>query len=174
MNAPNPYAPPLAELSPPPGVNISMLADRGSRLGASLLDGLLFFAASLVMLVMIALSGSLQRKGSAGPSSDLMEMVVLIGFGFVPLVAFLSFQAYRLSTTGQTLGKRWVGIRVIKMDGTPVNFVSAVLMRVIVPTLLGAVPLVGAFFSLADVLFIFRDDRRCLHDLIATTKVVRA
>ena len=32
----------------------------------------------------------------------------------------------------------------------------------------------GAFFGIANPLFIFRDDRRCLHDLIAGTKVVKA
>jgi uncharacterized RDD family membrane protein YckC len=33
--------------------------------------------------------------------------------------------------------------------------------------------LLGAFYSIADVLFIFGKDRRCLHDLLAGTRVVQ-
>jgi hypothetical protein len=35
------------------------------------------------------------------------------------------------------------------------------------------VPILGAIFWITDSLFIFRADRRCLHDLMAGTKVVR-
>jgi uncharacterized RDD family membrane protein YckC len=50
------------------------------------------------------------------------------------------------------------------------GFGPNVLMRVILNGILGFIP----FYSLVDVLFIFRDDRRCIHDLIAGTKVVEA
>jgi uncharacterized RDD family membrane protein YckC len=32
----------------------------------------------------------------------------------------------------------------------------------------------GAILYLIDVLFIFRDNRRCLHDLLAGTKVIQS
>jgi uncharacterized RDD family membrane protein YckC len=35
------------------------------------------------------------------------------------------------------------------------------------------VPLLGLIVAPVDVLFIFRNDHRCLHDLIADTKVVK-
>jgi uncharacterized RDD family membrane protein YckC len=41
-------------------------------------------------------------------------------------------------------------------------------MRAWVNFLLGVIP----FYWLVDVLFIFRDDQRCIHDLIASTRVV--
>jgi uncharacterized RDD family membrane protein YckC len=34
--------------------------------------------------------------------------------------------------------------------------------------------MVGNFVGILDALFIFRSDRRCIHDLIAATRVVRA
>ena len=37
-----------------------------------------------------------------------------------------------------------------------------------------AVPWLGRYLRLLDVLFIFRDDKRCVHDIIADTKVVEA
>jgi hypothetical protein len=45
-------------------------------------------------------------------------------------------------------------------------------LRMLVPGFIGAVPLIGPFFSLADALFIFGEPRRCIHDYIADTKVV--
>ena len=38
----------------------------------------------------------------------------------------------------------------------------------------GQVWVIGPILSLANPLFIFREDRRCLHDLLAGTKVVVA
>lgn len=43
-----------------------------------------------------------------------------------------------------------------------------------VPAVISAIPLAGAAFGLVDILFIFRADRRCIHDLIAGTHVVTA
>jgi len=40
--------------------------------------------------------------------------------------------------------------------------------------LISAIPVVGSFFVLIDTLLVFRADRRCVHDLIAGTKVVKA
>jgi uncharacterized RDD family membrane protein YckC len=173
MSTPNPYAPPQADLAPSPAFDTSMLADRGSRLGASLLDFLLVLGAVLAMVGLIYITGSALHRGPPGPT-PFAEIAVGVAVSFIPLFCLLLFQAYRLSTTGQTLGKKWVGIRVVRLDGRPVDFYSAVLLRAIVPALLGSVPFVGTLFSLADPLFIFREDRRCLHDLIATTKVVIA
>ena len=39
---------------------------------------------------------------------------------------------------------------------------------------LAAIPGIGNLYALIDVLCIFREDRRCLHDLIADTNVVEA
>jgi uncharacterized RDD family membrane protein YckC len=44
----------------------------------------------------------------------------------------------------------------------------------LVTSLLSALAGIGWIFALVDALFIFREDRRCLHDFIAGTRVVRA
>jgi uncharacterized RDD family membrane protein YckC len=43
-----------------------------------------------------------------------------------------------------------------------------------VPVLTGVIPYVYVVVGLIDIALIFRRDRRCLHDLIARTKVVAA
>ena len=60
-------------------------------------------------------------------------------------------------------------IRIVKVDtGENGGFVTNVLVRTILNGLIGIIPLYG----LIDILFIFRGDKRCIHDLIAGTKVV--
>ncbi len=49
---------------------------------------------------------------------------------------------------------------------------KTLLLRAIVNGMIGMVPYVGGIYGLIDSLFIFREDRRCVHDLIAGTKVV--
>ena len=80
---------------------------------------------------------------------------------------------------GRSLGKLAMGIRIVRVDEAPAGFVHAVLLRAFVPAaiqfVLGMVPFLplGIAFWLADILCIFREDRRCIHDLIADTKVIK-
>jgi len=156
---PNPYAPPAANVdfgvAPAPGTE--ELADRGTRLGANLIDSVLAMVA-LAPAVVLAVA---QREPA----------LWILGAITVPVLYV--YQWYLVATSGQTLGKRWLGIKVVKTGGSPVDFACAVVARVWVPTLIGFTP-VGPLFGLTDALFIFRDDRRCLHDLLAGTKVIAA
>ena len=80
-----------------------------------------------------------------------------------------------LSMRGQTIGKRLLGIRIVRFgDGSNPGFVRAWLLRSLVVGLIGTLPMVGNVFMIVNYAFIFRADRRCLHDLIADTKVVKA
>ena len=45
------------------------------------------------------------------------------------VLAFMGYQWYLISTTGQSLAKRWMGIKIVRIDGTPVNFVNGVILR---------------------------------------------
>ncbi len=60
--------------------------------------------------------------------------------------------------------------RFLLIDG---GFSHAWVLRSLVPGLIAAIPRLGALFVLADVLSIFGEERRCLHDYIAGTKVVK-
>jgi len=121
-------------------------ASRGSRLLAVIVDTAAFLALYLVALVFNE------------------PMIAVVG-----LMALVACQIYFLSSLGQSIGKKVMGIRIVKnTTGENGGFGTNVLVRLIANGILGFVPL----YSLVDVLFIFRQDRRCLHDLIAGTKVV--
>lgn len=52
------------------------------------------------------------------------------------------------------------------------SHVHAFVLRSFVNGLIGAIPCIGSIYALVDIVFIFREDRRCLHDLLASTVVV--
>jgi uncharacterized RDD family membrane protein YckC len=95
--------------------------------------------------------------------------------GLLVLAAILIAQVVMLSTRGQTIGKRIAGVRIVKLDtGENGGFLPNVVLRGLVPTFIGAVPYIGPVFSIVNILFIFREDYRCIHDHIAGTVVIRA
>src|SRR5262245_24482101 len=156
----DPYAPPVADVDggvlEPLTANV-VLADRGTRLGAVILDRLL--------VVPLVIPGVVLGVIFQSPAT-------IIAGCTLPLLGLVAYQWYLIATTGQSLAKRWLGIRIVRQDGSPVNFGSGVAMRSIVPTVMSWVPYLGFAFYLVDVLMIFRDDRRCVHDHIAGTKVI--
>lgn len=98
--------------------------------------------------------------------------------GLAATVVLLAIQIVWLTQRGQTIGKRVVGIRIVligkdsETQKEPLQnggFVVNVLKRGLITGLLNLVP----FFFLVDSLFIYREDRRCIHDFIAGTCVIK-
>ena len=74
------------------------------------------------------------------------------------------------SARGQTIGKKLVNIQIVRSkDGQNGGFVSNVLLRAIVNSFISLIPL----YLLIDTVFIFSDTKRCLHDRLAGTIVVK-
>ncbi|OGR99796.1 MAG: hypothetical protein A2V88_14720 [Elusimicrobia bacterium RBG_16_66_12] len=109
--------------------------------------------------------------------------MIIYGSGFAPkpasvvfalaLVALLLTQVALLWKRGQTLGKIAMGIRIVRVD-TLANggFVTNVLLRTFLNSVITAIPILGPLYGLADALLIFKADRRCLHDHLAKTCVI--
>ena len=100
------------------------------------------------------------------PGYEAVGRVIAVG----AVVAFVVYQLRLLATEGQTLGKRFLKLRIVDADtGTNPGFWRAVGIRSFANALIGGfVPLYG----LVDALFIFRTDRKCIHDHLAKTVVV--
>src|SRR5258708_4351755 len=125
----NPYSPPTADTDGatwPENTggesDFKMTADRGSRLGAAIIDTLLYLATLIPAGVIAYLF--------ARDLSPIGIGALMLILGILPLAIY---QWYLLATTGQTLAKKWLRIRVVKMDGSPVDFMSAVFLRAWVP-----------------------------------------
>lgn len=91
--------------------------------------------------------------------------------GALLFAALIGVQCWLLARDGQTIGKRLSKTRIVRA-ATDENggFFTNVFLRALVASLPNIIPLYWA----VDVLFIFRQDRRCVHDWIAGTKVVAA
>ncbi len=127
------------------------IPSRGTRLGAVLIDSLLFVV----------------PIGIGRIFSDPGPLIALLG-----LLGLFGYQAYLLTKQGQTIGKRALKLRIVRADdGENGGFGRNVALRMILGRwLLGLVP----FYLLVDACFIFRSDGRCLHDLVAGTRVIPA
>jgi uncharacterized RDD family membrane protein YckC len=183
-NAQNPYAPPSApvqDLTDTSGPG--ELADRGTRLGAYLLDILL-----LGIAYAPALAGALPRlqaaiiaAGRSPTSIDRMEIyrAYYVGNPYILYTAVL-FLIWAVITilwvarNGQSIGKRICGIKVVRTNGEKASFWRIFLLRNVVNAVPSFIPIVSYVYWLVDVLMIFGESRQCLHDRIASTIVVKA
>jgi hypothetical protein len=77
-----------------------------------------------------------------------------------------------LATRGSSIGKRILGLYVVTEPGrnSRLGFGRGVILRILVPNVVTSAT--GGLFFLIDQAFIFRDDRRCIHDHIAGTVVL--
>ena len=79
-------------------------------------------------------------------------------------------QAVLLSSHGQTIGKRLMGLRIVRADtGRNGGFVTNVFLRAVINGLLACT----IIYFVVDSLFLLFRNRLCLHDYIAGTKVVK-
>lgn len=139
------------------------LAAAGSRFLALLIDTLIQIA-GLFLLGAIALGAALlRRRGYAGTATWIIAALVMAAF----LLYYGYFAAFEALWSGQTPGKRVLGIRVIRVSGQPITPFDAILRNLlrIVDQLPGiyAVGLLSMFFTA-------RSQR--LGDLAAGTVVV--
>jgi uncharacterized RDD family membrane protein YckC len=164
----NRYAPPQAlveDIAPEPGSN--PLATRWARLGAALIDGLLLLG------LMWVLSKVTPWTPFKMPDTGEVLSTKLVN-AMLGALLFMTVNGYLLLRHGQTIGKKIVGLRIVRPNGEPVSPGRLLGGRYLVGWALSAVPVVGQAWGLIDALFIFRESRRCLHDSIADTIVVRA
>ena len=159
MNGYEAFQAPGARLEDDEAVAQLDIASRGARLGASLLDGVI---AGGIAGITAAISIPLGNRWAT-----------LIAMGAV-ILGLVAWNLVLLHKHGQSLGKRIVGIRIVRNDGSRASLGRIVGLRILPMAALRLLPFIGVFVGLADVLFIFRDSRKCLHDDLASTLVVNA
>jgi len=164
------YAPPQAQVEDiefPAGADL-VLAGRGRRLGAAMIDGLILLA--LYWLALMAATWAHWYTPEAGRS--LWQPMVLPTLAIFAL--FCISQGFLLASRGQTIGKLALGIRITRPDGGRVPLLRMLGLRYGVGHAFTIIPMLGQIFAIVDSLMIFRHSRRCLHDVMADTIVVKA
>ena len=143
------------------------LAGRGRRLVATLIDALLVPA--FAILLMLA-TGVLEHAQDWAPGGRPILRMVLLG-----LTSYALLNLWLLWRRGQTVGKALLGIAIVDAKtGARAALWRLFLRGLFFPTLyLIALPPYAALFPLIDQTLIFRKDRRCGHDWVSGTAVVR-
>lgn len=168
------------------------LASHWSRLLARCADWFLEFLAAVPALVVLGpdlmkvfqaiIAASREGEFNFQGLETTRLMPALALFAALQL-ALLGVQILLLTSRGQSLGKILLGVRVVRADDDEKpGFLRGWLLRELpsgaIQGMLQLLPVVGFFLRFAFVttnyLMIFREDRRCLHDFIAGTRVVRA
>ncbi len=162
----NPYAAPVARVEDISDGQL-VLADRGIRLAAKLVDGVIIGGVVMVLAVIFGLASSGFGKTDV-IGQGFFALAILAGFIAVIVVNFVLLHRH-----GQTIAKRMFGIKIVRGDGSRCALSRIVFARWLPVTLLGAIPLVGWVVSLTDSLMIFGESQRCLHDVFADTLVVK-
>ncbi len=188
-SASNPYNPPPAEATVAPENRGKRLATRGERLLAAMIDGMFALLVGWVLAAMSVAVGfdpfpqdpMFARMGMRVASPMLSHLCSL-----VPAAG----QWALIAASGQSLGKRIVGLRIAMADGTTAGLFHGVVLRALPlhvlafgPTIVQMVWGSGSLGSLlltiavvtivvADAIFIFDPSYRCLHDRIAGTWVI--
>lgn len=165
----NPYAPPSAAVHDVADRSGALVpADRGTRLGAQLLDSLIAFVMVYVpFLIGVAIMG----PSDFATSEELTGAAIgAFACAFLGLIAWTYLTALSVSRNGQSIAKRMLGIKVVRSDGSRASLARIFWLRNVVNVLISIIPLYG----LVDALFIFSESRQCIHDRIADTIVVNA
>ena len=165
----NPYAAPES-LSGERDGSETELAARSSRFVGALVDGIIMLALTLPIMFF---TGYLDRVNPAQAQGQQPDMVETLGYQAVGMVIFLLVNGYLLATRGQSVGKLVVGTRIVDyQSGELVPLGKVFALRILPLQLVAVLPILGQLVPLIDALMVFSSERRCLHDLIAGTKVV--
>ncbi len=163
------------------------LASLGQRFAAKLIDWAMLLVPLFVMLMammdagfeaeiralqndptamMDALQRQIDKMQTAGNPTVLAMswLVVILMFSNIVL----------LTVRGQSIGKLITGIQIVRSaDGSKAGFLKAVLLRWFLFAIIESIRFIGPVMMFANILLIFRKDRRCMHDLVADTKVIK-
>ncbi|MFP4344170.1 MAG: RDD family protein [Anaerolineales bacterium] len=142
------------------------VAGIGSRFMAALVDSLLILV--LQVVVYVPLIALIMGLGMGALQAELVIWAAaLLGLlSFIFLWGYYVF--FEIRWNGQSPGKRWVGVRVIRTDGTPISATESLIRNFV--RLVDFLPL---YYGVGVVTMFLNDEARRLGDFAAGTIVVR-
>lgn len=143
------------------------LASRWLRLCAAIVDALILSA------VILPINHYLMSDNPSLQTTNPIDMTIIgIQYCVIYSIVFLLIQGLLLHQKGQTIGKYIFDIAIVSIESNKKSpFWPLYAKRYFLFFFLSSIPYINVI-SLIDILCIFRKDKRCLHDLIAGTKVI--
>jgi uncharacterized RDD family membrane protein YckC len=143
------------------------LASIGNRFLACAIDHALQVLAIILMIIAFTLLANYSSAGEELSNAPKWVKALLIVIVFLIVSSYFAF--FEWIWNGQTPGKRWLKLRVIREDGRPVTFWEAAVRNLLrtldmMPAPFYSVGLISVFVSLSD---------QRVGDMVAGTVVVR-
>lgn len=142
------------------------LASRWNRLFAAIIDTIIMLCVTIPLMFFTGGFDGISTGQQPG-------FIYTLGMSLISWIVFALINGKFLLANGQTIGKKAMEIRIVDLEGN-VPVLNTLLARYAVYFVPGLIPFAGGLFSLVNILFIFGEEKRCLHDQVAKTKVVKA
>ncbi|MCD6495924.1 MAG: RDD family protein [Candidatus Aenigmarchaeota archaeon] len=141
-------------------------ADVINRIVAIIIDSVILWVVMFVIslplgmgtMMMGSVMNPMAAAQLAGASMIVSILGILIGLGY-----FVYFEG----TTGQTIGKKIVNIKVVREDGKPMDYMTA-----LVRTVLRVIDGIG-FYIVGLIVLLASKDKQRIGDMAAKTLVVK-
>lgn len=132
----------------------------GVRFVAVLIDGIIITVAIVIIQILAGIAGAI--------SAEFVKTVIEIIASIIMVAVSFGYYIYFEGTQGATFGKKAMGLRVVKEDGTPMTMNAA-----IIRTLLRIID--GLFLYLVGAIAVWTSAKKQrLGDMAAHTLVVKA
>ena len=136
----------------------------GSRFLAALIDTTLIVLSQLLVNGVLLLIIANFYDFMSGELNWVIALIGLISFFFL----WGYYILFEMIWNGQSPGKRFVGLRVIRTDGTPITLVESIIRN-----LVRIIDFLPAFYGVGVFTMFINSQARRLGDLAANTLVVR-
>ncbi|MBX7220242.1 MAG: RDD family protein [Blastocatellia bacterium] len=143
------------------------LASVGTRFLAALIDHLLQLAGLIVASVLLYFISDLVKSFTGSYSKWVFAIWVTLVAGLI-LFVIGYFTVFETLWSGQTPGKRWMKLRVIRDDGRAISFFEAFVRNV-----LRVIDLLPSAYAVGVVTMVLSNESRRLGDYVAGTVVVK-
>lgn len=146
-------------------LGIGVKATRSSRFVANFVDN--FFVIFIPAIAIVVAAMVAERPAEGGPEFNPLIFIAAAMGALLPCAA----QMWAQVTWGQSIGKRMLGIKVVRANGQPIELWRIILLRNVV---VHVVAQMCGLLGLVDALLIYGEEQRCLHDYLADSIVVVA
>lgn len=143
-----------------PNFSYVTLASLGLRIGAFLID---YILTMLILAIPLVIAVYLKRRMQAVTSAN-----VVVTIGYLTTAGAIAFNwIFSCARNGKSFGKTFIGLRVVRLDGKPMDFQTALARHLI------GYPVSLLCFGLG-FLWMFWDSRQQgWHDKLAKTIVIK-
>jgi len=151
----------------PASVDQANWAPLGDRVLATLIDCVLAALIAIPVIAVFTIATFFVPLGFFSFVQVIISMAIYLG-------AFWLWNKDTLPTTGQTVGKKIMGVRIVRSDGYLADGNDLLIKRYGFFFVAPSIPFIGFLIGLANLIFLFIGPQQPLHDRVGGTRVIKA